>query len=95
MLCLFRVAHTYGMDGVLHNASQEEVYKTVCEPIMKNVLDGYNGKRSAWPDLLCWFTFLACDRVCVGDGMYCFCQLHVLMDCRGVVAFQGMRRISK
>ncbi|XP_065181401.1 uncharacterized protein LOC135812028 [Sycon ciliatum] len=37
------IAHTYGMDGVLHNASQEEVYKTVCEPIMKNVLDGYNG----------------------------------------------------
>ncbi|XP_057314195.1 kinesin-like protein KIF9 [Hydractinia symbiolongicarpus] len=29
-------------DGILHNASQEEVYKTCTSGILKNALDGYN-----------------------------------------------------
>uniref|UniRef100_A0A3B5A5F8 Kinesin motor domain-containing protein n=1 Tax=Stegastes partitus TaxID=144197 RepID=A0A3B5A5F8_9TELE len=35
---------SFRLEGVLQNASQEEVYTRVCKPVLLGALDGYNGK---------------------------------------------------
>ncbi|XP_028288832.1 kinesin-like protein KIF9 [Parambassis ranga] len=37
------VSLSFGLEGVLHNVSQEEVYARVCRPVVMGALDGYNG----------------------------------------------------
>lgn len=38
------------MDGILHNASQEQVFETVGADVVNRALDGYNGK---FPKCVC------------------------------------------
>ena len=35
---------SFRLDGVFHNASQDQVYDTVATDIVTSALDGYNGK---------------------------------------------------
>lgn len=43
------ISHVYDFDAVFdHNSSQEEVYDSVCRPIVDSVLQGYNGTIFAY-----------------------------------------------
>ena len=37
---------SFRLDGVFHNASQDQVFETVASDVITSALDGYNGKIS-------------------------------------------------